>query len=175
MRAVISSHVILPRNCGSDIIAWIFPVSRRSVLCASLPTSPNCVSASSTKISTFTSAISNRRSRSKMTSVCPNHILRMFFNTRTGISNSPASPSKINVFPLPMGPQTLNPEIASAPVEVIRGIRRVLRNSTNFRLPTMSFSVCAGFLNSTTSSPNCAWINSETFSMTASGRSFPPA
>ena len=174
MRAVISSHVILPRSCGSDIIACIFPVSLRSVLCASLPTSPNCVSASSTKMSTFTNAMSNRRSRSKMTSVCPNHMLRMFFNTRTGMSNSPASPSKINVFPLPMGPQTLSPEMASVPVEVILGIRRVLRNSTRFWLPTMSFRVCAGFLNSTTSSPNCAWINSETFSMTASGRSFSP-
>ena len=146
---------MLPRSCGSDIIACIFPVKRRSVLCASLPTSPNWVSASSTKMSTFTSAISNRRSRSKMTSVCPNHILRMLLRTSTGMSSSPASPSKMNVFPLPMGPQTLIPEIASGPVEVMRGINCAFRKSTNFWLPTMSLRLCAGFLNSTTSSPNC--------------------
>ena len=28
---------MLPRSCGSDIIACIFPVKRRSVLCASRP------------------------------------------------------------------------------------------------------------------------------------------
>ncbi len=80
MRAVTSSQMTRPRISGSDIMAWILPVSRRSVSCVSAPTPPNCVSASSTKISTLDSALRTRRSRSKITSVWPNHWLRMFFS-----------------------------------------------------------------------------------------------
>ena len=61
MRAVIKSQITRPRNLGSDIMAWILPVNLLSVEWVSLPTPPNCVSASSTNITTFSSASKTRR------------------------------------------------------------------------------------------------------------------
>ena len=49
MRAVIKIQNTLPCRCGSDIVAWILPVSRRSVSPVLGPKSPNWVSASSTE------------------------------------------------------------------------------------------------------------------------------
>ncbi len=131
-------------------------MSRRSVSCVSSPTPPNCVSASSTKITTRPSENSTRRRRSKSTSVWPYHWLRMFFSVRTGTFSSAATASKMKVFPPPMGPETAAPGRASAPLERMRGISSSLRNALSLVKPTTSAMVWVGILNSTTSSPS--WL-----------------
>ncbi len=142
--------------------------------CVPAPTPPNWVSASSTKITAFCNASSTRRSLSNTTSVCPNHWLRMFLSTNTGRPSSAATASIKNVLPLPIAPATAAPGNAASPLALKRGMSSSFRNVLRSENPTTSSRECSGFLNSITSSPSCARINSSTLPITPAGVSGSP-
>ena len=71
-------------------------------------------------------------------------------------------------------------DLAAAPGSALSGVVRN-RGSSSLRMksfnlvhPMMSSNVWLGFLNSTTSSPSCAWMNSSTLLTTWLGVSFSP-